>query len=62
MNRSGGIIRFKSGLRCRKRVNSVSIIDVLGYLFKYMYNVKTCMNRRNPLHQMINLNLVIKYT
>ncbi len=42
--RFGGMGRFKGGLRCKGRVNSV-IVNVITYRFlkKIKYNVKACV-------------------
>ncbi len=41
--RFGGMGRFKGGLRCKGRVNSV-IVNVITYkVFKIKYNVKACV-------------------
>ena len=58
--------KFKGGLRCKIRVNSV-IIDVItdinyscNYMqvfFKYKYNVKTCMHTISAFNQINNINV-----
>jgi len=55
--------RFKGGLRCKGKVNSV-ITNLITYsnlitavFLKCKYNVKTCMYTMNPLYQIINFNV-----